>query len=147
MVALDRERHGGAATDQHGPGAQHTAKLTLPALHLAPLQVVHGVDQLGQLLPQQTGVSKVTLETEQNGDTKLIGEIGVTVTLGTAVVPAAKSLVEPSPSKIYAEGALAQDIAKATTGQVLVNNGNDTKKSVDQEFGATDGTQQVEVIR
>jgi hypothetical protein len=40
---------------------------------------------------------------------------------------AAKSLVEPSPATIEAKGALAEDVAKAKTGQVLVDNGADAK--------------------
>ncbi len=79
-----------------------SARLTLPALHPAPLQAAHSVEQLGQLLAQQTGVTKVTLkQTEQKGELKfeLIGAIGAaSTTLGTAVVePVPHSLTVPHP--------------------------------------------------
>src|SRR5262249_11932186 len=79
-----------------------SARLTLPALNAAPLQAAHSFEQLGQLLAQQTGATKVSLkQTVQKGELKLelIGAIGqASTTLGTAVVePVPHSLAVPHP--------------------------------------------------
>lgn len=67
-----------------------SAKLTLPSPNAAALMTAHSVDQIGQLLAQQTGISKITIKkTEQKGEPlfELIGAIGESsATLGTAVV-------------------------------------------------------------
>jgi hypothetical protein len=66
-----------------------SAKLTLPAPQAQPLMAAHSVDQLGKLLAQQTGVSKITIKkTENKGETRveLVGAIGVSATLGSALI-------------------------------------------------------------
>jgi Domain of unknown function (DUF4157)/Novel toxin 15 len=63
-----------------------SATLTLPSPKAGALQAAPSIDQLGQLLGQQTGVSKITLKKiEQNGEAKLelVGSIGVSASLGT----------------------------------------------------------------
>jgi hypothetical protein len=52
-----------------------SATLKLPPVHPDQLGSAGGLGQLGQLAAQQTGVSKVTLQTDGKGGAKLIGSI------------------------------------------------------------------------
>ena len=115
-----------------------SATLTLPALHAAPLQAAHSADQLGQLLAQQTGVSKITLkQTAQKGELKLelVGAIGAaTVTLGTAVVDAVPhSLAMPHPVHLdKLSEPLVKALGAAHSGQVIFQGPGDPRQATKQ---------------
>ena len=115
-----------------------SVRLTLPALNAAPLQAAHSVDQLGQLLAHQTGVTKVTLEqTEQKGELKfeLIGSIGgATATLGTAVVDAVPhSLAVPQPVHLEKlSEPLAKALSSAHSGEVIFHGPGDPRQATRQ---------------
>jgi hypothetical protein len=115
-----------------------SARLTLPALHPAPLQAAHSADQLGQLLAQQTGVSKVTLkQTEQKGELKfeIVGAIGgASATLGTAVVDAVPhSLAVPHPVHLEKPSEpLSRALGSAHSGQVILHTSGDPRQETRQ---------------
>lgn len=99
-----------------------SAKLTLASPKPEQLATASSASQVGALLAQQTGVSKVAVKTTADkGDTRFefTGEVGATGKLGTAIVKGdvPKTLTMPGHAKLdKPTDALSEDLAKATSG-------------------------------